>query len=47
MSWKITSLRGAVIIGVAAASAGFAADAPATGPAPQGQGMMGGSQARA
>lgn len=44
MSWRITSLVGAVIIGVAAASAGFAADPPATNPAPQGQGMMGDQQ---
>lgn len=40
MSWKITALAGLIAI-AAAASTGFAADAPATNPAPQGQGMMG------
>ena len=41
MSWKITALAGLMAI-AAAASTGFAADAPTTNPAPQGQGMMSG-----
>ena len=46
MSWRMTPLAAAIIIagGMAATSAAFAEDTPATNPAPQGQGMMGGQQ---
>jgi hypothetical protein len=42
----MTPLAAAIIIagGIAATSAAFAEDTPATNPAPQGQGMMGGQQ---
>lgn len=43
---KMAPLVAAIVFagGIAAGSAGFAADAPTANPAPQGQGMMGGQK---